>query len=150
VNNIKQSTLQVIDAYKAAVYEKNVDAFIDLYSKNVWVFDAWSAWSYDSLESWRKMVDEWFVSLGNERVKVNFEEVRAIDEQELTIVTSIVTYAGYSAEGEKLHALQNRLTWTLKSEGNAVRIVHEHTSVPVGFNDKKAILLRETQSCPAK
>lgn len=150
MNNIKQSTLQVIDAYKTAVFEKNVDAFINLYSENVWVFDAWSAWSYDSLESWRKMVDEWFVSLGNERVKVNFEEVRAIDEQELTIVTSIVTYAGYSAEGKNLHALQNRLTWTLKPEGNAMRIIHEHTSVPVGFNDKKAILLRETQSCPAK
>ncbi|MCL7419888.1 MAG: nuclear transport factor 2 family protein [Methylobacter sp.] len=150
MSNIKKSTLQVIDAYKTAVFEKNVDAFINLYSEDVWVFDAWSAWSYDNLESWRKMVDEWFISLGNERVKVNFEEVRAIDGQELTIVTSIVTYAGYSAEGENLHVLQNRLTWTLKPEGNAVRIVHEHTSVPVGFNDKKAILLRETQSCPAK
>lgn len=107
-------------------------------------------WSYDNPESWRKMVAEWFTSLGNERVKVSFDEVRTIDEQRLTIVTSIVTYTGYSAEGKNLRSLQNRLTWALKPEGNAVRIVHEHTSVPVGFNDKKAILLRETQSCPAK
>lgn len=150
MSNIKNSTLQIIDAYKAAVFEKNVDAFISLYSKDMWVFDAWAVWSYDNPESWRKMVAEWFTSLGNERVKVSFDEVRAIDEQRLTIVTSIVTYTGYSAEGKNLRSLQNRLTWTLKPEGNIVRIVHEHTSVPVGFNDKKAILMHETQSFPAK
>ncbi|BBA31972.1 uncharacterized protein sS8_0002 [Methylocaldum marinum] len=150
MSNIKNSTLQIIDAYKAAVFEKNVDAFISLYSKDMWVFDAWGVWSYDNPESWRTMVAEWFTSLGNERVKVSFDEVRTIDEQRLTIVTSIVTYTGYSAEGKNLRSLQNRLTWALKLEGNAVRIVHEHTSVPIGFNDKKAILLRETQSCPAK
>ncbi len=143
MNNIKKSTLQIIEAYKTAVFEKNVEAFINLYSKDVRVFDAWGAWSYDSLESWRKMVGEWFVSLGNERVQVDFDEIRAMDEQELTIVTSIVTYAAYSAGDNSLRALQNRLTWLLKPEGGAVKIVHEHTSVPVDFDDKKAILLRE-------
>lgn len=150
MRNIKRSTLQIIDAYKAAVFEKNVNKFISLYSKDAWVFDAWGVWSYDNLESWRKMVADWFTSLGNERVKVSFDEVRTIDEQRLTIVTSIVTYTGYSAEGKNLRSLQNRLTWMLKPEGNAMKIVHEHTSVPVDFDNKKAILLRETQSCPAK
>jgi ketosteroid isomerase-like protein len=42
--------------------------------------------------------------------------------------------------------MQNRLTWTLRPEGSGWRIVHEHTSVPLGFNDAKAILQREKAS----
>jgi len=47
-----------------------------------------------------------------------------------------------SAQGEPLRAMQNRLTWTLRSSGHMLRVVHEHTSAPVGFEDQKAILER--------
>ena len=50
--------------------------------------------------------------------------------------------AGLSAEGLPLRAMQNRITWILRTIGHVPRIVHEHTSVPVGFDDSKAILAR--------
>jgi hypothetical protein len=40
--------------------------------------------------------------------------------------------------------MQNRLTWALTRREGALKIVHEHTSAPVGFDDLKAILRRET------
>jgi hypothetical protein len=38
--------------------------------------------------------------------------------------------------------MQNRLSWVLKTGGHVRRIVHEHTSAPMGFEDMKAILQR--------
>ncbi|MDQ6680775.1 MAG: hypothetical protein M3Y67_07400 [Pseudomonadota bacterium] len=42
--------------------------------------------------------------------------------------------------GKPLRAMQNRLTWGLRTSGHVLRIVHEHTSAPLGFEDQKAIL----------
>jgi hypothetical protein len=59
------------------------------------------------------------------------------------MVSAIVTYAGLSAGGQQLRAMQNRMSWGLKTSGHVLRIFHEHTSAPVGFEDMKAILVRE-------
>ena len=61
-------------------------------------------------------------------------------------MSAVVTYAGVSAQGQELRAMQNRITWVLKTSGHVLRIVHEHTSAPVGFEDTKAILKREVKS----
>jgi ketosteroid isomerase-like protein len=38
--------------------------------------------------------------------------------------------------------MQNRFTWVLRRDGDAWRVVHEHTSVPVSLDHAKAILQR--------
>ena len=143
MNNSDHTVLQVLEAYKAAVLEKDVDAFMRLYDRKVRVFDMWSVWSYEGAAAWRKMIETWFGSLGAKRVNVTMDEVQTTVGKELTMVSSIVTYAGVSAEGEELYAMQNRLTWVLKLEGSDWKIVHEHTSAPVGLDDSKAIFRRE-------
>ena len=57
-----------------------------------------------------------------------------------------MTYAAISAEGQELRAMQNRISWVLQSIGHVLRIVHEHTSAPVGFEDAKVMLKREGKS----
>ena len=42
--------------------------------------------------------------------------------------------------------MQNRITWVLQASGHVLRIIHEHTSAPVGFEDAKAILKRESKT----
>jgi hypothetical protein len=42
--------------------------------------------------------------------------------------------------------MQNRMSWVLKTSGHVLRVVHEHTSVPIGFEDEKAILKRVAKS----
>jgi hypothetical protein len=39
--------------------------------------------------------------------------------------------------------MQNRITWVLRTSGHNLRIVHEHTSVPIDFNESKAMLKRD-------
>lgn len=133
---------RILGTYESAVFAKDVPAFMRLYDPGVRVFDAWGVWSYDGAEAWQRAVEGWFTSLGTERVKVRFEEVRKTTGKDMASVSAIVTYAGVSAEGEPLRAMQNRLTWALRTVGHVLRIVHEHTSAPIAFEDSKAILAR--------
>jgi hypothetical protein len=116
-----------------------------LYDTRVRVFDAWGVWSYEGSAAWRRAIEGWFGSLGTEKVKVTFDDVQTSVGRELSLVTAVVTYAGLSAEGQQLRAMQNRLTWGLRAT-DGLRIVHEHTSAPIGFSDSKAILQREAAS----
>jgi ketosteroid isomerase-like protein len=134
------SPTQLLDAYAAAVWTKDVDALMALYDPAVVVFDAWGVWSYDSAAAWRKAVQNWLGSLGEQSVKVSFEDVVERAGADLATLSATVTYAGVSPAGEVVQSMQNRLSWALARKGGDWRIVHEHTSAPAGFDDMKAIL----------
>jgi ketosteroid isomerase-like protein len=144
LSDTDKALARIIETYKSAVFAKDVEAFIRLYDPKVRVFDAWGVWSYDNAQAWQRTVESWFNSLGSERVKVSFDDVLLTDLREAAIVSAIVTYASVSPEGGTLRAMQNRLSWGLRMSGHVLRIVHEHTSAPIGFEDQKAILQRVT------
>jgi uncharacterized protein (TIGR02246 family) len=142
VNELERPVLRVFETYKAAVFAKDVEAFLALYDQDVYVFDMWGEWSYNGLEAWRGMVTDWFGTLGTERVAVGLDDLQTIVAQDVAIAHAFVTYKGVSAEGMELRAMHNRLTWALKQESGAWKIVHEHTSAPVDFKTSKVILQR--------
>jgi uncharacterized protein (TIGR02246 family) len=133
---------QVLDAYRAAVLAKDVDALVALYDPDVRIFDMWGEWSYDDAAAWRKNVEGWFGSLGSETVGVDFDDVRTIASGDLVVAQAFVTYRGLSAEGKELRAMQNRLTVTLAKKDGAWRIVHEHSSSPADLETGKVKLKR--------
>jgi ketosteroid isomerase-like protein len=140
--DIDKSIDRVLEAYKAAVHAKDIESLMRLYDPKVRIFDTWGVWSYEGATAWQLAVEAWFTSLGTEKVKVTFEEVQVSGSTDFTVVSAIVTYSGVSAQGDQLRAMQNRLSWVLKTSGHVPRIIHEHTSAPVGFEDMKAILQR--------
>ena len=142
MSDVEKSINRVLESYKAAVYAKDVPALMRLYDPKVRVFDTWGNWSYEGAASWQMAVEAWFTSLGAEKVKVSIDEVQASGSSDFAAVSAIVTYAGLSAQGVQLRAMQNRLSWVLKTSGHVLRVIHEHTSAPVGFEDMKAILHR--------
>ena len=142
MSDIDKSIDRVLETYKSTVHAIDVGAFMRLYDPKVRVFDAWGIWSYEGAASWQMAVESWFTSLGSERVKVTFDDVQATGNSDFAVVSAIVTYAGLSAQGEQLRSMQNRLSWGLKASGHVLRIFHEHTSAPIGFEDMKAILQR--------
>jgi ketosteroid isomerase-like protein len=145
VSDLDKQISHVMRAYAAAVFAKDAESFMHLYHPAVRVFDAWGVWLYEDAASWRTAVEGWFSSLGGERVKVSFAEVQTFGAPALATVSAIVTYAAEDAQGEALRSMQNRITWVLREAGHVLRIVHEHTSAPIGFEDGKAILTRTTQ-----
>lgn len=142
MNDTDKSIVRVLETYKSAVFSRDVEAFMRLYDPSVRVFDAWGIWSYEGSVAWQRAVEGWFTSLGTERVRVSFDDLQTSTGRELAMVSAIATYAGLSAQGEQLRAMQNRITWVLRTTGHVLRIVHEHTSAPIGFDDSKAILRR--------
>jgi uncharacterized protein (TIGR02246 family) len=133
---------RVCDDYKRTVYEKDAAAFLRLYHPAARVFDTWGVWSYEGEKDRRKVIEQWFGSLGGERVAVTFDRVQATVTPDLASLTARVIYAAISPTGTELRSMQNRLTWVLKPEGGTWKILHEHTSVPIG-PDLKGLLARE-------
>jgi hypothetical protein len=143
MSEIDPRIVRVCEGYKRTVYDKDAEGFLGLYDKEARVFDTWGIWSYENAGDRRKAIEGWFSSLGNERVKVTFERMRAEVGRDLATLSARVTYAGLSAEGVELRSMQNRLSWALRLGGDRCTIVHEHTSVPIGYNDLKGILRNE-------
>jgi len=142
VSDIDSRILRICEGYKSSVYENDVEGFVGLYHREARVFDTWEAWSYEGVGERREVIEKWFSSLGDERVGVTFDRIQAVVVDELATVSARVVYAGLSAAGKELRSMQNRLTWVLKPEGGGWKIIHEHTSVPIG-NDLKGKLQRE-------
>jgi ketosteroid isomerase-like protein len=137
------SVEEVLEAYAAAVHAKDVDAFVGLYDGDARVFDMWGRWSYDDAGAWRGVAEEWFGSLGSERVIVDLQDVRTTVGDGVAVAHAFVTFRALSAEGDQLRAMNNRLTWGLRrTDAGGWKIVHEHTSAPVDFETAKVMLER--------
>ena len=146
MNNTDPAVARIFETYKSAVHAKDVDAFMRLYDPAVRVFDAWGIWSYEGTSAWRGAIEGWFMAHPSERVKVSFDDVSSLVTPALALVSATVTYAGISEQGEQVRSMQNRLTWALKTSGHVLRIIHEHTSAPAGFDDWKVILQRPSKA----
>jgi len=146
VSDPEKQVLQALDTYKSAVLAKNVETFMRLYDPEVRVFDTWGVWSYEGAAAWRIAVEGWFSSLGSETVRVTFEDVKITAEANFASMSAFARYAAISAQAEELRAMQSRITWVLKVRGHVLRVVHEHTSTPIGFEDTKALFSRDGKS----
>ena len=146
MSDTEKQVLRALDTYKSAVLAKNAETLMHLYDPEVRVFDTWGTWSYEGAAAWRVALEGWFTSLGSETVRVAFEDVKILGGQGFASMSAIVTYAAISAQGQELRAMQNRISWVLKTSGHVLRVIHEHTSAPVGFEDAKAILNREERT----
>jgi len=142
VNGIDSAVRSVLEGYKAAVFARDVDAFVALYDADLQVFDMWGQWSHRGLAAWRTMATQWFGSLGTERVVVDFSEVQTVVSPDLAVAHAFVTYTAIDAGGAKLRSLDNRMTVALKLQGGVWKIVHEHSSAPIDFETTKAIFKR--------
>lgn len=142
MSDVDKGIQRVVESYKSAVFAADAEALMRLYHPDVRVFDTWGVWLYEGAPSWQRAVEGWFTSLGSERVRATFSDVQVLAGQPVAVLNAIVTYAAESAQGAPIRSMQNRMTWVLRETGHVFRIVHEHTSVPVGFEDAKAILER--------
>lgn len=143
---MQKQVLRALETYKSAVLAKNVETLMHLYDPDVRVFDTWGIWSYEGAAAWRVAIEGWFSSLQSETCRVVFADVQVIEALGFAAVSAVGTYTGISAQGQEIRTMQNRMSWVLKTSGHVLRVVHEHTSVPVGFEDAKGILTRQSKS----
>ena len=143
MSDIDPRITRICDGYIRAVHEKDAAAFLNLYHPEARVFDTWGVWSYEGVPARRPVIENWFSSLGDERVAVTIDRLQVTATRDLATLTARAVYTALSAAGVELRSMQNRLTWVLKLEGGDWKIIHEHTSVPIGFSDLKGMLQRD-------
>jgi uncharacterized protein (TIGR02246 family) len=133
----------MLDRYRDCVLAKDPAGLLALYRDDVRVFDLWDAWSHDGLPAWRASVEGWLGSLGDETVRVAFDDVRIEAGERLASASFVTTYAAMSPTGEVLRSMHNRGTWALaRAADGGWRIFHEHTSAPIRSRDIKGVLQR--------
>ncbi|HNA90433.1 MAG TPA: nuclear transport factor 2 family protein [Anaerolineales bacterium] len=143
MSDIEEQIRQIFEGYKTAVFEKNVEAFLALYDENIHLFDMWEKWSYNGKDAWREMVSNWFGSLGDEKVVVDFDSLTVTATNEIAVVHTFVTYKAVASNGNELRSMNNRLTAALKKSNGTWKIFHEHSSAPLDGNTLKATLQRQ-------
>ncbi|MGF6737590.1 YybH family protein [Paraburkholderia atlantica] len=142
MNRLDHPILQVLEGYTAAVWAKDVDAFVALYDRDAVIFDMWGTWSYNGIASWRAMAEGWFGALGADRVIVDFSEAQTMAAADLAVIHAFATYKAVDANGQELRAMDNRLTMTLRQQADGWKIVYQHTSSPVEAGTAQVIFRR--------
>jgi uncharacterized protein (TIGR02246 family) len=132
----------LFEAYKNAVYQKDLEAFAALFDEQVLVFDMWMQWTYEDLTAWRAMAREWFTSLGTDRDVVTFSGIQIQASGTMASATAFIRFTAVSEKGEELRYLENRLTWVVQQKEETWKIIHQHTSSPINFETMQAILSR--------
>ncbi|MFB7140458.1 YybH family protein [Gottfriedia sp. NPDC056225] len=133
---------EVLENYRTAVYEKDVEKFLSLYAPEVHIFDAWENWECNGISSWKENVVGWFNGLREDGVLLNvaFNDLVIEENSNLAFVHCAVTFAAHQEEsGEKLRQITNRFTYGLKKVNETWAIVHEHSSLPIDIGTGKGI-----------
>jgi ketosteroid isomerase-like protein len=108
MNEIEKQIQKVFEGYKAAVFAKDVEAFLSQYTEDVHIFDMWGKWSYEGIQAWCGMVTGWFGSLGDEKVVVDFDDVQITGSDDVTVAHAYITYKALSVDGQELRAMNKR------------------------------------------
>lgn len=132
----------LLETYKTAVLQKDLQAYTSIFDDNIRVFDMWQQWTHDGLATWSEMAKGWFASLGTDKDVVTFNDIQIEKNAELAIITAIAKFTAVSEKGEALRYLQNRFTWVARKKGSTWKIIHQHTSSPIDFETMKPILQR--------
>jgi len=122
----------LIEAFKRAAFAKDVSGFLALYEDDATVFDLWKRWSYRGVAAWKEAVVEWFNHTGENRDAISLEEVTMQGQGDFRAVTGLITFSCVALNGAVLRAMHERLTWVLAKKKTGWKIVHQHTSAPVG------------------
>ena len=139
----KNCTVQeVLEIYKNAVHERNVEKFMSAYASDIHIYDCWGSWECNGKDSWRENVAAWFNGLKEEDevLQVEFNDLVMEESVNIAFAYCAVTYAAYqNGSEEKLRQMTNRFTFGLKKVDESWFITHEHSSLPISMENGKGM-----------
>jgi len=123
----------VLDQYKAAVYNQDIDLFMELYDDSLHVYDSWNTWEIKSKSEWRKVIENWFNGLKRDgsTLKVSFEDCVINEDTSIAFIHTSIRFSEYNSHNIEFRHLTNRFTIGLKLINDKWKIVHEHSSLPI-------------------
>jgi ketosteroid isomerase-like protein len=131
----------VLENYKSAIYEKDVERFVSSFASDIHIYDCWENWECIGIFQWKEIVKGWFNGLSEQGVllKTDFDDLVVEENSNLAFVHCAVTFTAHNESGEKLRQMTNRFTFGLRKENESWTITHEHSSLPISMETGKGI-----------
>jgi ketosteroid isomerase-like protein len=126
--------------YQNSAWRKDATTMINLYYKHADIFDMWDKGYISNSSEWSKSVIEWFDSLGEEKVKVEFEMVKIHQSDNVGFATALIQFQAISTNGNVLRSMKNRITLGFSKFDDEWRVIHQHISAPINSDGLTAIL----------
>jgi ketosteroid isomerase-like protein len=126
--------------YQHSVWYKNSSTMINLYDEQAVIFDMWNEGYNVNPSAWAKTIANWFGSLGEEKVKVEFEMIKIHQSQDVGFASALIRFQAISTEGAVLRSMRNRITLGFSKSAAGWKVIHQHTSAPINSNGLTAIL----------
>lgn len=121
---------EVLKKYRKACLNKDVNLMLSLYSDDVFIYDAFDKWSINGKEELKSMIEDWFNSLLDESLDVEFSNIKIIEDEKIAYIHFDAKFIGINRSNEKYKSISNRFTLCLCYE-NMWKIVHQHASMPI-------------------
>ncbi|MEC7263091.1 MAG: nuclear transport factor 2 family protein [Bacteroidota bacterium] len=125
--------------YKEAVWRKDADALLALYDTDVIQFDMWDRGFYPNLTEWKPGIEDWLGSLGNEKVKVDFEMIKIHLAENIGFASGLIKFEAISEQGDVLRSMKNRITVGFYKGPEHWVVVHQHISAPISSENLNVI-----------
>lgn len=113
---------------------------INLYHEETIIFDMWDQGYIANSSEWTKIITDWLGSLGDEKVKVEFEMINIHQSDNIGFASALIQFQAISGEGLILRSMKNRITLGFKKFEEGWKVIHQHTSAPISSNGLTAIL----------
>lgn len=123
----------VLDQYKTAVYNQDIDLFMELYNNSIHIYDSWNTWEITSKTEWKKVIENWFNGLKRDlsTLKVSFEDCVINEDKNIAFIHMSIRFSEFNSHNIEFRHLTNRFTIGLKNIDDKWMIVHEHSSLPI-------------------
>lgn len=131
---------EFFNIYKTAAWNKDTKAMIDLYDKQATIFDMWDQGYVNDASEWAKSIEGWLSSLGEEKVKVEFEMIKIHQSGNTGFASALIRFQAISSEGKVIRGMKNRITLGFSKFDDGWKVIHQHTSAPISSNGLNAIL----------
>jgi ketosteroid isomerase-like protein len=132
--------LEIFKIYQDSAWRKDATTMISLYDEHAVIFDMWDQGYISDASEWRKSIQDWLGSLGEEKVKVEFDMVMAHQSGNIGFATALILFQAISSDGAVLRSMKNRITLGCSKFEDGWKIIHQHISAPISSNGLTAIL----------
>lgn len=131
---------EFFSTYQSAAWNKDATAMINLYDKQAVIFDMWDQGFLLDPSAWAAVITDWFDSLNNEKVKVEFEMINIQQSGNTGFANALIKFQAISKEGNVLRSMKNRITLGFLKAEDDWKVIHQHTSAPISSNNLTAVL----------
>lgn len=122
--------IQILNLYCQNLYDKNLESFLNLYADDAKIFDVFgSEWLHHTSDSWRASTTDWFKSMKQDRMMVEFEEIQVEQSFQTGFLSALALYNTVSPKGKMLQTVEVRFTCIVEPRDGAWKITHQHASL---------------------